>query len=149
MGFLQKLISILGPTSGLPKSVPTCLRCAGTELRAMPSPIEVTFFECPKCARQFVRHDAGPLTERWLGPLSLVLYGVIFEVHPRKEAVRIAAMLRSQKEAAHCDLIAKEIRAELAAPTQPVREILPGMRASENDLREFLQGVADALDAPR
>lgn len=82
-----------------------------------------------------------------MGPLGIVLYGVLFEARPQEKAAQIAKLLRAQKEPAHCEFIAKELRAELAMPTQPVRDILPGMRASEADLREFLRGVADALEA--
>jgi hypothetical protein len=129
-------------------SAPPCLRCAGTALQPLPSPKGIAFFECPTCRRRFTRHASGALTERWLGPLSIALYAVIFEEHPQSQAARAAALLRSQQGAAHCALIASEIRTELSASTQPVREILPGMRASESDLREFLGRVADALEGP-
>jgi hypothetical protein len=124
-----------------------CLRCPGTELQPLPSPKAIAFFECPTCLRGFTRHESGALTERWMGPLSIALYAVIFEEHPQSKAVRVAAQLRSQRGAADCALIAREIRTELSAPTQPVREIL-GMRASEHDLREFLERIADALEGP-
>lgn len=88
------------------------------------------------------------MTARWLGPLSLTLYGVLFKERPQAEAARIAAMING-KHTESRDLFLREIRAELASPSQPVRDILPGMTATEEDLREFLRLVADALDAER
>ena len=126
--------------------MPTCLRCTDTELMAVPSPEGISFFQCPKCARRFAQRDGGPLTERWLGPLSITLYGVLFAKHPPREAVRIAAMINAQ-HAESRDVLIREIRAELSSPSQPVRDILPGMSAPEEDLREFLRRVAEALEA--
>lgn len=123
--------------------MPECLRCRKKELRR----IEARFFECAKCQRQFTLHEGGVLTERWLGPLSLTLYGVQFSEQPEAEAPRIAADLRADRSPADCAQIAAEIRLELAQPTQPVRQILPGTRGSEEALRRFLQAVADNLSA--
>lgn len=125
---------------------PTCLRCLDAELLAVASPAGLSFFECPGCGRRFAQRDGGPLTERWLGPLRVTLYGVLFSRHPQAEAARVAAMITSA-HAGSRDLFIREIRAELASPSQPVRDILPGMSATEEDLREFLRSVADALEA--
>jgi hypothetical protein len=126
--------------------VAICLRCPGA-LRPTDRADEVQFLECLECGRRYAREGGGPLTERWGGPLSLALYGVIFAEHPQDPYTvrRQAAALR------HLDVeaLVGEIRLELAAPAQPVGAILPGMRAGERDLREYLRLLADELAADR
>ena len=79
--------------------------------------------------------------------LRFALYGVIFETEPQKSAGRIATMLWAQKGPEVTAAIANEIRAELTTPTQAVHTLLPFIRATEVDLREFLQLVAENLEA--
>lgn len=122
-----------------------CLYCESVSLITLPESNEqITFFRCPQCHRQFAQRPGKALTERWRGALSLVLYGVIFSEKPQADADRIAAMLCDQKDRETLARIESEIRLELASPKQNVRDILD-LRASEQDLREFLVLVADKL----
>lgn len=124
----------------------SCLRCASVKLLMLPeSSQEMTFYHCPQCHRQFARRPGQALTERWLGALSLVLYSVIFSPKPQTEVNRIVAILRAQQNAESLVWIEREIRLELASPTQNVRDILD-LPASEQDLREFLALMADRLN---
>jgi len=85
----------------------------------------------------------------------LVLYPVIFESHPQKEANRIVDELYATSEpGAHSIFrpfsrdqlrqMISEIRIELEHPTQNVRDILD-LKGNETDLREYLDLVADRL----
>lgn len=124
--------------------MPTCLRCPGT-LRPTDRAEDLQFLECPECGRRYAQRDGGPLTERWLGPLSLALYGVIFVEHPQDpECVRRQAGALDHLDT---DALVREIRWELAEPSQPVGAILPGMRAGEADLREYLRLLAVELES--
>ena len=126
--------------------MPTCLRCPGA-LRPTDRAGELLFLECPECGRRYAQQDGGPLTERWLGPLSLALYGVIFVEHPQDpECVR-----RQARSMDHLDTgaLVRDIRWELAEPSQPVSAILPGMSATEADLREYLRLLVDELESGR
>ena len=98
----------------------------------------------------FSNRQKGP------GSLNLVLYPVIFESRPQKEASRIAEELYASSEPEGRSMfgtlsrdqlrqIISEIRLELKRPTQNVRNILD-LRGSEEDLREYLTLVADHLD---
>lgn len=100
----------------------------------------MSFWECPLCHRQYTQKAGGALTERWMGALSLVLYGVIFEMYPQRRAEFIATRLD------HIDRewLISEIELELNNPSQTVRDILD-LPASEDDLREFLSMVAVEL----
>lgn len=101
------------------------------------------FLECAECGRRYAQEDGGPLTERWPGPLSSALYGVIFDEHPQ-DPDRVRQQAGSLQHL-DVDALVSEIRRELAAPAQPVSAILPGMRAGEDDLREYLRLLADEL----
>lgn len=118
-----------------------CLRCA-VPLSPTGRADPLRFHECPRCGRTFTEHADGTLVERWLGPLSTALYGVIFDPRPQERARGVAERL------GHLDTarIAAEIRLELAHPSQPVAEIHDGMAAGEEDLREFLRLLADELE---
>lgn len=126
-------------------SAVSCLYCESVPLIVLPeSGEQIAFFRCPQCHRQFAQRPGKSLTERWLGALSLVLYGVIFSTKPQSEADRITAMLCTQESKEKLAWIESEIRLELASPKQNVRDILDNL-ASEQDLREFLALVADKL----
>lgn len=127
------------------ESQPHCLRCKTTELLPLPSPDGISFFECPKCHRDFARKAGGALTFRWLHPISLVMYPVIFEGDPGQDCERVAEMFATQKSSEQIKLMIQEIRLELHDPTQQVRDILE-CRASEEDLRKYLRCVADRLE---
>ena len=120
-----------------------CLRCA-VPLSPTGQADPLRFHQCPRCGRAFAERADGTLVERWLGPLSVALYGVIFDPRPQEpERVRAVADGLGHLDTAH---IAAEIRLELAHPTQPVAEIVGRCGAGEEDLREFLRLLADELE---
>jgi hypothetical protein len=123
------------------------LRCTDVALEPLDSFAKISFWRCPQCARQYAQEPGRALVDRWRGPISLVLYGVIFEERPQEHADRqVEQFVGGSFTPEHLRSIVAEIRSELARPTQPVREIL-SLRASERDLREYLQLFADKLDA--
>ncbi len=133
-----------------------CPRCGTVELETT-SDDAIEFVECPQCNRYFRVTSDGNLVEKWLGPLSLVLYLVIFGKQPQKEARRIADELYAASDPSRRSVfrtlsrdqlgqVLSEIQMELEHPTQKVRDIL-GAQAEEADLREYLALVAKRLGA--
>jgi hypothetical protein len=102
----------------------------------------MAFFECPSCHRQYAKAKSGALTYRWLHPVSLPLYCVIFEKSPVDHSRRVADLLLRQNSQDLLAAIISEIELELEEPTQQVREIL-GNVANEEKCRQFLAAVAD------
>jgi hypothetical protein len=125
-------------------NAPHCLRCKTTALVPVASPDSISFYECPKCQRQFARKVDGALFFRWLHPISLLLYPVIFEEHPEQRCEEVAALFAKQESAERIDLIVQEIRLELDESTQQVRDILES-RASEEELRNYLRCITERL----
>lgn len=124
-----------------------CLRCSDVALTPLPhSDGGTAFYGCPRCDRQFALAPGKALVERWLGPLSIVLYGVIFESEPQTKAAGTVRVMSSQHNVAFLARLESEIRLELESPTQQVRDILD-LKATEENLREYLTIVADGLAA--
>lgn len=141
-----------------------CPRCGGA-LNTIDAAAATRFFECPSCHRHYRLTANSELVDRWLGPISLVIYPIIYSRHPQDDVERVVKMFseRFVPPAEHRDVLEEEsveahrqkvksivddIRAELAKPTQRVRDILNLQfreTVSEQDVREFLQGVADGL----
>jgi hypothetical protein len=121
-----------------------CLRCKTIELVALASPDGISFFECPECHRNFARKAGDALCFRWMHPISLVLYPVIFEPDPLQHCERVAAMRAQEDSVEQIRLMVQEIGLELDDPTQQVRDILD-CRASEEELRKYLRCVAERL----
>lgn len=120
-------------------SPPACPRCPGVALvRSSDSSADIMFFECPSCKRQYAKQPGASLTYRWLHPVTLALYGVIFEQDPVPRAEYLAT--RFVRDLPRYVLIhtMREIELELNEPTQPVREAL-GNYATEEKCREFLK----------
>ena len=128
-----------------------CLKCEDSVLADEGD----SFYKCPLCNRRFRRKTDGSLVERWLGPVSAVLYAVIFDRSPKSRASEISEGLyqsvipngKSMFRRFTYDQIQyliKEIEGELSNPTQNVKDIL-GCVGSESDLREFLSLVVKQL----
>jgi hypothetical protein len=122
-----------------------CLRCKTTGLIASASPGGISFFECPKCHRNFARKPGGALCFRWPHPIGLILYPVIFADDPSQDCERVADLFAKQQSSERIKLFVQEIKLELDDPTQQVRDILE-CHASEDDLRKYLRCVADRLN---
>ena len=127
----------------------SCLRCSGQELTQLPKLTdEIKLFECSSCHRQYAQKPGGPLTYRWLHPISLALYEFSFRSEPKDGfASRAAQALTRGRSAEEIDLVVREIEIELRDPTQQVRDIL-GTKASEEACREFLTSVVTLLKSP-
>jgi hypothetical protein len=130
-----------------------CLRCKDMALVGLPSPAEITFYECPACGRHYAQEPSGHLTFRWLHPISLVLYG--FTSTPdgstdgnpesvENYAVRTAKSLAIDQTTQQLNAFIHEIELELNEPTQPVKDII-GTKASEQECRAFLRLVTAAM----
>src|SRR6266436_316745 len=122
-----------------------CLRCKTEALSQLPSTPDIAFFECPACRRQYALEPGKQLTFRWLHPISLPLYGVMFDDMPTERAEAEAKLFVKQKPASYLRTMIEEIRLELRDPTQQVRDIVD-CRASEEKVREFLRLFADNVD---
>jgi DNA-directed RNA polymerase subunit RPC12/RpoP len=121
-----------------------CLRC-NTELDiATPSDQEVTFYQCPQCNSHYTLHKNKSLTDRWGMPISLVLYGVIFEKEPTNTAKAIANDFAKRDDIDLAYLL-KNINDELLMPTQKVSEILNFSYPNETALRLFLTAFNEEL----
>jgi transposase-like protein len=119
-----------------------CLRCETVKLRVIPtSTQEITFYECPSCSRHFAQKLGQGLCDRWLSPIGLVLYGIVFERYPQDAFQRIAEQFLEQRADDIPSLI-EEITQELQKPTQNVCDILD-LQQNEQDVRAFLQLVVD------
>lgn len=121
----------------------SCLRCDSPKLTVLPeSNDQITFYQCPSCMRQYAQRAGRTLCDRWLSPLSIVLYGIQFEPNPQASAERVARSLLQQQEPAEITRMIFEIEAELQEPRQQVRDILD-LPHAEEEVRAFLRQVVE------
>jgi hypothetical protein len=127
-----------------------CLRCTGVELvPSGPFQPEIEFFDCPVCQRRYARQPGRSLTFRWLHPISLLLYPILFDVYlvgRARAMLQAAQQPPSQPEAAR--RMIEEIELELTQPTLQVRDILDNPQTEEQCrqfLREYVANVRTAL----
>ena len=125
-----------------------CIRCRTEKLTQLPeSSAEISFYICQQCNWKFSQRAGKSLTDAWPSPLSLLLYGIIFDPEPEQKAQAQAELLIKQKTREEIDLIVKEIRRELENPTQRVSEIHDlAYRPSEEKVRKFLSSVIEYLE---
>lgn len=98
-----------------------CYRCEGVLEKLPESVPKVAFFECLTCGWHFAKVPGKNLHDRWLSPLSIVLYSIIYAKDPSEHSESIADSISQREDA---DLIIREIDQEIAHPKQKVSEIL-------------------------
>ena len=125
-----------------------CLRCDGQTLVSVESPKGqgITFFECPECKRHYALAKGRTLTDRWLSPITLPLYGTIFSSNPPEDAERVALSFLDQESPERLRTILAEIDDELSSPKQCLQHIF-NQSQSEQSLRLFLRRFSDCVAA--
>ena len=119
-----------------------CLRCPNVELSILPESVRgVAFLECPVCGRHYTNRKGRSVADRWLSPISLATYPVLFEKEPVESAERVAAQFRKQYSERQICIMIEDIEDELSHPKQMVNEILD-TKSDERQLREFLKHLA-------
>ena len=99
---------------------------------------------CPKCQRHYTKESGQSLHDRWLSPLSLALYPIIFNSNPESRVKEIADLLKRDFSQKKLDILINDINDELNNPKQKLKEIL-NLKASEQDIREFLALLRDKI----
>jgi len=123
-----------------------CLRCLGVTLIPSldDSSDKITFLECPSCHRWYAKRPGKALTYRWLHPVTIALYWVIFDDEP---VLRADSLAEDVARGGPCDEVLemiREIELELDQPTQLVREALEN-HATEEKCREYLRAFVSHL----
>jgi len=135
------LSDVIGEEEAILMAINYCLRCETTPLALLPeSNDQIAFYECPSCHRHFAQKSGWGLCDRWLSPISLVLYGVQFEPKPQAHYQSVAQSLLHDRSREEIVRMIDEIERELKKPTQQVRDIL-SLPQDEEDLRHFLRLV--------
>jgi hypothetical protein len=129
--------------------LPQCPRCQDTRLTVLPQQTEdLSSLQCPRCERQWMLRAADLLTERWLGPLSLLLYPIVYSSEPLDDIERAVSHLVTAEgwPLQKLQWAVNEAELELAEPCQQVSKILNFTdEPSEELVREYLRRVIEQL----
>jgi hypothetical protein len=121
-----------------------CYRCGETVLPGEPRNEEIHFFVCPACNSSYAERVGEAPHDRWLMPITLPLYSVIFERHPEEWGVEIAKEFKDRTDL-DLEVLLSHIDEELNFPKQRLTDIHDFEHASEDQLRQFLKSFRTAL----
>jgi hypothetical protein len=123
-----------------------CIRCARALTQALDQSTEVEFFVCEHCQSHYARKPGQALHDRWLMPLSVVLYPVLFDKEPCGKAAGVAKSI-IEKGALDIARIKEHILDEIKVPKQKVSQILDFAHPDEEQLRQYLMEVHRCLES--
>ena len=114
-----------------------CFRCNG-DLVITDEYDTITFYKCDECKRAYAKSVGKSLTDKWLNPISIALYRIIFET----EIVSDEFIAQSVISLAHLDveqikLMVEEIEEELNYPKQKLVDVLD-LKGTEKIARDYL-----------
>jgi hypothetical protein len=123
-----------------------CRRCNIGILEKLPeSSPDFSFFRCNNCGWNWAQGEGESLHDRWLSPISIVLYSQIFEKNPDLTGEQNAKILFNQKGKDFLKLVVDEIERELSDPIQKVSEIHDFVYPDEIKLRKHLEVLKNYL----
>jgi len=125
---------------------PACPRCGSVGLRFVQATGDTSHYRCPSCRRDYKRKGSGSLTFGRTNPMFQPLFAVRSEPDPEENVGFVTDMVAADMPLDAIAAMVREIEAELAQPSQQVREIA-GNVASEEKCRKFLAAFAAAVQA--
>ena len=97
------------------------------------------FYDCLSCKSRYTSKN-GQLHDRWLMPITLPLYGVIFSKDPL-EMIDKTVIDMNKKGSEFVKVLVSHIEEELNNPKQKLTDIHDFISPNEERLREFLKEV--------
>lgn len=123
-----------------------CYRCNSKLKDVTPKDIEnIHFFEYLECHSRYAQKPGQQLHDRWLMPLTLILYEVIFSENPPDHAKELLNE-KGRFDVKKKDILISHIRGELDTPNQKISEIFDFVCNDETKLREYLRLVMEGLE---
>ena len=121
-----------------------CFRCNG-ELIITNKSEDITFYQCNNCKRSFSQSEGKSITDRWMSPISLALYPIIFKTKiVSDECIDRSIIAFSHFDKNQKKLMIEEIEEELANPKQKLVDILD-LKGTEVIARDYLSRLAASL----
>ncbi|MDQ8201348.1 hypothetical protein QEH56_24530, partial [Pelagicoccus enzymogenes] len=122
-----------------------CIRCE-TKLKSDGrGSWKVKFYRCPNCGSGYSKTLFKPLCDRWLMPITIPLYSVIFDKEPEQKSYSVARTLLNQNDKKEIRQIIEHIDEEIKHPKQKISDILNFIHPNEDKLRRFLKCVSIEL----
>ena len=123
-----------------------CFRCGNT-LVILEDLKEIIFYECQHCMRGYAKKPKQNLTDRWLSPISLVLYEIIFETERISDLriQRIAEDIKKRWNKERINLFIDDALEELKTPRQKLVDML-GLKGTEENTRDYLNRLIKRLE---
>jgi len=123
-----------------------CIRCTRVLAKAPNQSAEVEFYVCEQCQSHYAKKPGQALHDRWLMPLSVVLYPVLFDKEPCSKAASVAKSIL-QSGAIDIARVKEHILDEIKVPKQKVSQILDFAHPDEEALRKYLIEVHRYLES--
>jgi len=126
------------------KEAEVCFRCGG-RLSLLERRDDLEFLKCVTCERQYSRREGRAITDRWLSPISLALYGIIFQDSPisEKRLKQLAGSL-DHLSSDEIGVLIAEIDSELQNPRQSLVDMMD-LSCSEEFARDYLRRLLHEL----
>jgi hypothetical protein len=123
-----------------------CFRCKNNLVDITPDDLEgIQFFGCHGCGSHYTKNPGKQLCDRWLMPITLPLYNVIFEENPMDKLKQTMFMLRKEKPEGLIQIV-EHIKDELNEPKQNLCDTHDFVYPNEAKLREFLAAVMQNIE---
>ncbi|WP_019668337.1 hypothetical protein [Eudoraea adriatica] len=106
---------------------------------------DISFYNCASCKRNYAKEPGKDLTDRWMSPLSIVLYDIIYNKERiSDETIEIVADRINTYETKQIEAIIDDINEELVNPKQKLIAILD-LHGTEENARDYLKRLVKRL----
>ena len=122
-----------------------CFRCSSNLEDVTPEDSNgIKFYSCKSCSSQYSENIEGRLFDRWLMPITIPLYCLIFEDDHKSKVEDILNSIMKEKKS-NINILVKHISDELENPKQRISDIHNFEHLSEENLREFLKLLLNGI----
>lgn len=122
-----------------------CYRCGEKLTDVTPPDVTgIAFYRCPACGSSYAQAPGKALHDRWLMPLTLATYDLIFSSNPDEKMDDIYQQMIEKGED-FVQLLLSHIEEELKDPKQNLADMHPFEFLDDAQLRAFLGALARRL----
>ena len=119
-----------------------CFRC-NTSLIITDQSKAITFDKCDKCKRAYAKSVGKSLTDRWLSPISIAMYYIIFATQkvPDKMIKETANEFLERFGTKKINILLEDIDEEINNPKQKLVDMLD-LKGTEEIARDYLRRLS-------